>query len=62
MAQSKLVDIKGLETESGIPKRTLRTLYKERKISHIKTGHRTILFDPAKVMAEIKRFEIKAVA
>ena len=61
MAQSKLVDIKGLESASGIPKRTLRTLYQGRKISHIKTGHRTILFDPEKVMAEIGRFEIKAV-
>jgi hypothetical protein len=62
MAQSKLVDIKRLETDTGIPERTLRTLYQGRKISHIKTGHRTILFDPAKVRQELQRVEIKAVA
>jgi hypothetical protein len=61
MAQSKLVDIKELERESGIPVRTLRSLYQNRKISFLKCGHRTLLFNTQQVMAELRRFEIKAI-
>jgi hypothetical protein len=58
---SKLVDINGLEHHSGVPKRTLRTLYQRRKIPYIKPGYRTVLFDPDKVMVALNKFEVRAV-
>lgn len=51
-----------LSKTTGIPVRTLRSLYNQRKISGIKAGHRTLLFDAEKVCVELARFEIKAVA
>ena len=51
-----------LAEKTGIPVRTLRTLFHQRKISGIKAGHSTLLFDPEKVCAELARFEVKAVA
>jgi DNA-binding transcriptional MerR regulator len=51
-----------LAKNTGIPVRTLRTLYNQRKISGIKLGHRTLLFDPEKVYSELARYEVKAVA
>lgn len=62
MSTRKFSSINDLSEKIGIPARTLRTLYNQRKISGIKTGHRTLLFDPEKVCAELARFEIKAVA
>ena len=58
---SKLVDINGLEDRSGIPKRTLRTLYRGNKIPYIKVGYRTVLFDPDKVMAALNKLEVRSV-
>jgi hypothetical protein len=57
----KLVNIRGLSAELGLPIRSLRTLMHERKFSFIKCGHRTCLFDPQKVRSDLERFEIKAV-
>jgi len=57
----KLVDIKELESRSGVPIRTIRTLYHGRKIPYIKAGHRTVLFDPEKVMNALQRFEVRPV-
>jgi len=57
---SKLVNIDGLQEESGVPKRTLRTLFHARKIPGIRAGYRTLLFDPAKVRAALEKLEIKA--
>ncbi len=59
---NRFTNINEFAEKIGIPARTLRTLYNQRKISGIKTGHRTLLFDPEKVCAELARFEIKAVA
>jgi hypothetical protein len=58
----KLVNITQLSTETGIPTRTLRSLYHAKKISFIRAGWRTLLFDPQKVLAELGKFEVKAVS
>jgi hypothetical protein len=58
----QLLTIQRLAEEIGIPPRTLRSLYNARKIPFIKAGHRTLLFDPAKVRAALDKFERKAVA
>ena len=55
-------NIRQLSQQTGLPERTIRSLYAGRKISGIKAGHRTLLFDPEKVCAELARFEIKAVS
>lgn len=57
----KLTDIFGLETEIGIPVRSLRTLVQKRKIPFMRCGHRTLLFSPAKVRAALDRFEVKEI-
>ena len=57
-----LTNIRGLETATGVPVRTLRSLQHARKIPFIKTGHRTVLFDPEKVRAALDRYEVKAVS
>ena len=62
MSTHQFTNITELAKTTGIPVRTLRTLYNQRKISGIKAGHRTLLFDPEKVCTELARFEIKAVA
>jgi hypothetical protein len=59
---TKLTNIKGLEAVVGVPVRTLRSLKDQRKIPFIKTGHRTVLFDPEKVRAALLKFEVRAVA
>ncbi len=59
--RSKLVSIKGLAEETGIPARTLRSLFHAGKICGIKLGHRTLVFDPARVRAALDKFEVKAV-
>ena len=57
---SKLLDIRGLSEQSGIPIRTLRSFVAGRKISFLKCGHRTLLFDPEKVKKDLARFEVQA--
>lgn len=58
----KYLNFKSLAVETGIPERTLRTLYAQRKISGIKAGHRTVFFTADKVQAELARFEVRAVS
>jgi hypothetical protein len=62
MAAKRLLNIKALSREKELPQRQIRTFYQTGKIPYIKVGHRTVLFDPEKVMAALERFEIKAVA
>ena len=62
MNPSKLVTIKGLERETGIPVRTLRSLYHAKKISAYRLGYRTVMFSPEKVREALARFEVKAVS
>jgi excisionase family DNA binding protein len=62
MNRTKLVSIKTLAEETGIPARTLRSLFHAKKIGGYKLGHRTLLFDAEKVRAALDKYEVKAVA
>lgn len=62
MNRTKLVTINILAEETGIPARTLRSLFHAGKIGGYKLGHRTLKFDPEKTRSELAKFEIKAVA
>ena len=59
--RKQLVNLTDLSTATGIPTRTLRSLYQAKKISVIRAGWRTLLFDPDKVLADLGRLEVKAV-
>jgi hypothetical protein len=61
MIREKLVGIKGLAEETGIPARTLRSLWLKKKIPGVRLGHRTLVFDPSKVRAALDKFEVRAV-
>jgi len=61
MSNPRFNNIRELSIITGIPVRTLRTLFYARKISGIKTGGRTLLFEAEKVCAELKRFEVQAI-
>ena len=56
----KLQNIQELSPEIGIPVRTIRSLAAAGKIPFFKLGHRTMLFDPSKVLLALNKFEIKA--
>ncbi len=60
--RNKLLTLRGLAEETGIPARTLRSLFHAKKIGGYKLGHRTLVFDPEKVRAALDKFEVKAVA
>jgi hypothetical protein len=57
----KLLNIFELSETTTRPVRQLRSLVQARKIPYLKVGHRTILFDPAKVEKALQGFEIPAV-
>jgi hypothetical protein len=57
----KLLNVYGLSEARGIPVRTLRSFVAAKKIPFFKCGHRTILFDLAKVDAALARYEVKEV-
>lgn len=58
----KLVRISGLSEATGLPVRTLRSLFHSKKIPGIILGHRTLVFNPDNVRAALDKFERKAVA
>jgi hypothetical protein len=58
---AKLLDIFQLSEATTRPVRQLRSFVAAKKIPYLKLGHRTMLFDPAKVEKALQRFEIKAV-
>ena len=63
MKDQKLVSgFTALSDKTGVPARTLKSLWHQRKFSGIRAGHRTILFHPDKVLAELERLTIKAVS
>jgi len=63
MKDTKLVSgFPALSHQIGIPPRTLKSLWHQRKFSGIRAGHRTVLFDPQKVMIELLKFEVKSVS
>jgi excisionase family DNA binding protein len=57
----KLVTIKELAAQSGLPVRTLRTLMSRGTIPFLKLGFRTVRFQPSKVEKALARREVKAV-
>lgn len=64
MNRAKLVNIETLSESPGIgiPARTLRSLWHQRKIPGIRLGHRTLVFDPEHVRNALDKLEVKAVA
>jgi hypothetical protein len=58
---TQLLNIFELSKAQGRPVRQLRSFVQHRKIPYLKVGHRTLLFDPAKVEKALQRFEIPAV-
>lgn len=58
----RFCNIQQLAELTGVPVRTLRSMWHKRQISAVKTGHRTMLFRPELVIAEIEKFTVKAVA
>jgi len=63
MKDTKLVSgFPALSHQIGVPARTLKSLWHQRKFSGIRAGHRTLLFHPDKVLAELERLTIKAVS
>jgi len=63
MATVKLLTIQQLAEapEVGIPVRTLRSLWHQRKIPGTVLGHRTLRFDALKVRAALDKYEVKEV-
>jgi hypothetical protein len=59
---SKLVNIQTLSEISGLSVRQWRTLVQKRRVPFIKAGHRTLLFQPEKVLKVLEKFEVKEVA
>ena len=57
----KYLRITALSDELGIPVRTLRSLHNARKIPYLKGGHRTVFYDPVKVMAALQKLEVREV-
>ena len=63
MVKDPLVNIKQLSEAPGIgiPIRTLRSLWHQRKIPAVRLGHRTLKFDAAKVRAALDKYEVREV-
>lgn len=57
----KLITIKPLSEQKGIPVRTIRTMMRQRKLPYIRAGYRTVLFDLDEVTAALERLKVKAV-
>jgi excisionase family DNA binding protein len=57
---SKLLTITQLSAELGVKARTVRSWMQDRKIPFIRTGYRTVLFAPDRVLAALSKFEIKS--
>lgn len=57
----RLLDIKELSGQLGRPVRQIRSFAQARKIPYMKLGHRSLLFDPEKVVKALARFEVEAV-
>jgi hypothetical protein len=62
MKERNLVTAEELLTLFPITPRQLRELRFRRKIPYITLGHRTIVYEPAAVLAALRKLEIKEVA
>ena len=60
MAEKKLLNYGAMSRQLGIAERTLRDWAFKRKVPSLRIGHRTVLFDPAKVRAALIKFEVAA--
>lgn len=58
----RFLKIKELSELTGLPIRTIRSLTQKRKLPCIRTGYRTLFYDPAKVLLALEKFELRAVA
>jgi hypothetical protein len=61
MPTEKLKHTKDAAEEVGLQPPTLRYLYRQRKVSGMPLGHRTLMFKVSQLREELKRLEIKAV-
>ena len=61
MSSNKLLNIFELARVKGRSVRELRTLQHKGLIPYLKLGHRTCLYDLAKVDSALARYEIKAI-
>lgn len=58
-----LLTAKKVAESIGLPDATsIKRLARQRKIPFIRLGHRTLLFDPAKVRAAIDKLEVRPIA
>jgi hypothetical protein len=61
MSMRNLVSIEKLSEQTGFPVRLLRTWAAGKKIPYFKFGHRTMRFDPGKVVKALEKFEVQAI-
>jgi hypothetical protein len=59
--ERRVKGFKALSDKSGVPVRTLRTLWKNRLIPGEVCGHRTIVFVLSKVEKAFQKHEVKAI-
>jgi len=55
----KLVNLAGLAEATGLPSETLRSAYRRSLIDGIKLGHRTLFFEPSRVIAQLTALAAK---
>lgn len=61
MSQENAINISKLSAALNLSIMQIRTLVRKRKIPFLKIGHRTLLFEPSKVRAALRRFEVKEI-
>ncbi len=59
-ANGKLANLAGLAEATGLPEHTLRRLWQRQLIPGVKLGHRSIYFDPARVVSALASLERKS--
>jgi len=60
MTEKKLLTYAAMSRQLGIGERMLRDWAFKRKVPSYRIGHRTVLFDPARVRAALTKFEVPA--
>ena len=59
-APTQYVSLPQLSSKTGIPASMLRNLYKKKRISVVRLGHRTLVFNLQQVLTELEGFHEKA--
>jgi excisionase family DNA binding protein len=62
MSERRLLGINELSAELPLPRPTIRGLMRQRKISFLRLGHRTVRFDIDKVRGELSKYEVPAIS